>query len=160
MNRKGTLTEDGIGLLGGTIDHFASSNDSPKVLVCTHLTELINESLLPMCKRIKFYNMSVIRPDNDCTENEDIVFLYRLVPGHALPSYGLHCALLAGVPDEVIKRAAFVLDAMGNNKHVERLHNENLSAQDKLYQDAVDKLLGLDVNKCDLSGFFRGIFPS
>ncbi|XP_022932275.1 DNA mismatch repair protein MSH5 isoform X6 [Cucurbita moschata] len=157
---KGTLTEDGIGLLGGTIDHFASSNDSPKVLVCTHLTELINESLLPMCKRIKFYNMSVIRPDNDCTENEDIVFLYRLVPGHALPSYGLHCALLAGVPDEVIKRAAFVLDAMGNNKHVERLHNENLSAQDKLYQDAVDKLLGLDVNKCDLSRFFQGIFPS
>ncbi|XP_038903568.1 DNA mismatch repair protein MSH5 isoform X5 [Benincasa hispida] len=45
---KGTLTEDGIGLLGGTITHFASSNDSPKVLVCTHLTELINESLLPM----------------------------------------------------------------------------------------------------------------
>ncbi|KAG7015545.1 DNA mismatch repair protein MSH5, partial [Cucurbita argyrosperma subsp. argyrosperma] len=157
---KGTLTEDGIGLLGGTIDHFASSNDSPKVLVCTHLTELINESLLPMCKRIKFYNMSVIRPDNDCTENEDIVFLYRLVPGHALPSYGLHCALLAGVPDEVIKRAAFLLDAMGNNKHVERLHNENLSAQDKLYQDAVDKLLGLDVNKCDLSRFFQRIFPS
>ncbi|CAK9321791.1 unnamed protein product [Citrullus colocynthis] len=74
---KGTLTEDGIGLLGGTITHFAISNDSPKVLVCTHLTELINESLLPMCERIKFYNMSVIRPDNDCTENEDIVFLYR-----------------------------------------------------------------------------------
>ncbi|XP_038903565.1 DNA mismatch repair protein MSH5 isoform X2 [Benincasa hispida] len=157
---KGTLTEDGIGLLGGTITHFASSNDSPKVLVCTHLTELINESLLPMCERIKFYNMSVIRADNDCTENEDIVFLYRLIPGHALPSYGLHCALLAGVPDEVIKRAAFVLDAMENNKHVERLHNENLSVQDKLYQDAVDKLLRLDVNKCDLSRFFQDIFLS
>ncbi|XP_038903566.1 DNA mismatch repair protein MSH5 isoform X3 [Benincasa hispida] len=149
---KGTLTEDGIGLLGGTITHFASSNDSPKVLVCTHLTELINESLLPMCERIKFYNMSVIRADNDCTENEDIVFLYRLIPGHALPSYG--------VPDEVIKRAAFVLDAMENNKHVERLHNENLSVQDKLYQDAVDKLLRLDVNKCDLSRFFQDIFLS
>ncbi|XP_004149586.1 DNA mismatch repair protein MSH5 [Cucumis sativus] len=157
---KGTLTEDGIGLLGGTITHFASSNDSPKVLVCTHLTELINESFLPMCERIKFYNMTVIRPDNDCTENEDIVFLYRLVPGHALPSYGLHCALLAGVPDEVIKRAAFVLDAMENHKHVERLHNENLSAQDKLYQDAVDKLLRLDVNKCDLGRFFQDIFLS
>lgn len=39
-----------------------------------------------------------------------------------------------GVPDEVIKRAAFVLDAMENHKHVERLDNENLSAQDKLYQ--------------------------
>ncbi|XP_050941703.1 DNA mismatch repair protein MSH5 isoform X3 [Cucumis melo] len=157
---KGTLTEDGIGLLGGTITHFASSNDSPKVLVCTHLTELINESLLTMSERIKFYNMSVIRPDNDCTENEDIVFLYRLVPGHALPSYGLHCALLAGVPDEVIKRAAVVLDAMDNHKHVERLHNENLSTQDKLYQDAVDKLLRLDVNKCDLGRFFQDIFLS
>ncbi|KAL0550138.1 hypothetical protein IC582_014638 [Cucumis melo] len=49
---------------------------------------------------------------------------------------------------------------MDNHKHVERLHNENLSTQDKLYQDAVDKLLRLDVNKCDLGRFFQDIFLS
>ncbi|XP_023641569.1 DNA mismatch repair protein MSH5 isoform X4 [Capsella rubella] len=45
---KGTLTEDGIGLLGGTISHFATCTEPPRVLVCTHLTELLNESCLPV----------------------------------------------------------------------------------------------------------------
>ncbi|CAB4308292.1 unnamed protein product [Prunus armeniaca] len=139
---KGTLTEDGVGLLGGTINYLVSHDDPPKVLVCTHLTELFSESCLPKSKKIEFYTMSVLRPDNS-TDIEDIVFLYRLVPGHALLSYGLHCALLAGVPEEVIKRAAFILEALGNNEHVERLCNENVSAQDQQYQNVVDKMLAL-----------------
>ncbi|RVW99534.1 DNA mismatch repair protein MSH5 [Vitis vinifera] len=157
---KGTLTEDGIGLLGGTINHFVASDDPPKVLVCTHLTEMFNESCLPKSEKIRFYTMSVLRPDNNCTDIEDIVFLYRLVPGHALLSYGLHCALLAGVPEDVIKRAACILDAIGNNKHVERLCNERISAQDQLYKDAVDKMLAFDILKGDLNLFFQDIFPS
>ncbi|CAI0436384.1 unnamed protein product [Linum tenue] len=92
---KGTLTEDGVGLLGGTISHFIASEDPPKVLVCTHLSELFNQSCLPESERVKFYTMSVLRPDDNSVGSEDIVFLYRLVPGHAHLSYGLHCALLA-----------------------------------------------------------------
>lgn len=38
----------------------------------------------------------------------------------------------AGVPEEVIKRAAFILDTVGSCNYVERLCNENLSAQDQL----------------------------
>ncbi|KAG7957658.1 hypothetical protein I3843_11G186700 [Carya illinoinensis] len=157
---KGTLTEDGIGLLGGTITHFATCDDPPKVLVCTHLTEIFDKSCLPKSEMINFYTMSVLRPDNNSTNIEDIVFLYRLVPGHALLSYGLHCAQLAGVPGEVIKRAAFVLDAIGNNKHIERLCNKNISAQDQQYKDAADKIMAFDVFKGDLSLFFQDIFPS
>ncbi|KAA8523663.1 hypothetical protein F0562_010086 [Nyssa sinensis] len=155
---KGTLTEDGIGLLGGTINHFITCHDPPKVLVCTHLTELFSDSCLPESDKIKYYTMSVLRPDNNCTDVEDIVFLYRLVPGHALLSYGLHCALLAGVPEEVIKRAAFVLDAIGNNKHVERLCNVKISAQDQQYKDAVEKMLAFDALKGNLNIFFQDIF--
>jgi hypothetical protein len=44
------------------------------------------------------------------------------------------CIDYVGVPDEVIKRAAFVLDAIGNDKHVERLCNENISARDQQYK--------------------------
>ncbi|BFG29613.1 hypothetical protein CerSpe_158870 [Prunus speciosa] len=156
---KGTLTEDGVGLLGGTINYLVSHDDPPKVLVCTHLTELFSESCLPKSKKIEFYTMSVLRPDNS-TDIEDIVFLYRLVPGHALLSYGLHCALLAGVPEEVIKRAAFILEALGNNEHVERLCNENVSAQDQQYQNVVDKMLAFDFHKGDLGLFFQGLFST
>ncbi|PPR89148.1 hypothetical protein GOBAR_AA31540 [Gossypium barbadense] len=74
---KGTLTEDGIGLLGGTIKHFANLDVPPKVLVCTHLTELFNESCLPKSEKINFYTMSVLRPDENATNVEDIIFLYR-----------------------------------------------------------------------------------
>ncbi|GFZ07409.1 MUTS-homologue 5 [Actinidia rufa] len=157
---KGTLTEDGIGLLGGTINHFINCNDPPKVLICTHLTEIFSDSCLPESDKIKYYTMSVLRPENG-TDLEDIVFLYRLVPGHALLSYGLHCALLAGIPEEVIKRAASVLDAIGNNKQVERVCNDEISAQDQQYKvDAVDKMLSFDALNGDLNLFFLHIFPS
>ncbi|WCJ32950.1 DNA mismatch repair protein MSH5 [Euphorbia peplus] len=157
---KGTLTEDGVGLLGGAINHFVECDDPPKVFVCTHLTELFSESCLPKSERIKFYSMSVLRPDEDTTVLEDILFLYRLVPGHTLLSYGLNCALLAGVPEEVIKRAANVLDTVGNNKNVERLCNENISRQDEKFKDAVDKMMAFDAHKGDLSLFFQDIFLS
>ncbi|XP_021824830.1 DNA mismatch repair protein MSH5-like [Prunus avium] len=83
-----------------------------------------------------------------------------LVPGHALLSYGLHCALLAGVPEEVIKRAAFILEALGNNEHVERLCNESVSAQDQQYQNLVDKMLAFDFHKGDIDLFFQGLFST
>ncbi|XP_031284485.1 DNA mismatch repair protein MSH5-like [Pistacia vera] len=157
---KGTLTEDGIGLLGGTINHFVTCDDPPKVLLCTHLTELFNESCLPKSEKVKFYTMSVLRPENNSTNIEDIVFLYRLVPGHAPLSYGLQCALLAGVPEEVIKRAANVLDAVQNNRHVERSNHANILARDQQYKDAVEKMLTFDIHKGDLKLFFQDLFPS
>ena len=41
---------------------------------------------------------------------EKLVFLYRLGPGKAAPSFGLHCAALAGVPEAVLRRARQVID--------------------------------------------------
>ncbi|KAH9614393.1 hypothetical protein KSS87_016568 [Heliosperma pusillum] len=78
----------GIGLLGGTVKYFAESEDTPKVLVCTHLTEIFQESVLPKSEKIMFYTMSVLRPEESSLPVEDIVFLYRLVPGQAHLSYG------------------------------------------------------------------------
>ncbi|KAJ0774685.1 putative DNA mismatch repair protein MutS [Helianthus annuus] len=74
---KGTLTEDGIGLLGGTIDHFISMYAPPKVLICTHLTQIFVDSHLSQSDKVKYYTMSVLRPDNSNEALEEIVFLYR-----------------------------------------------------------------------------------
>ncbi|KAI5432962.1 MutS protein msh5, variant 2 [Lathyrus oleraceus] len=89
-----------------------------------------------------------------------IGMMLRLVPGHVHHSYGLYCALLAGVPDEIIKRAAVVLDAVSKNNCVERLCNENISAQDDEYKDAMDRLLEFDIDRGDLNLFFEEIFSS
>ncbi|THG06265.1 hypothetical protein TEA_006040 [Camellia sinensis var. sinensis] len=122
-----------------------------QVLVCTHLTEMFNDSCIQESDNIKYYTMSVLQPD-DGTDIEDIVFLYRLVPGHALLSYG--------VPEEVIKRAASLLNAIGNNNHVDRLCNDKISAQDRQYKDTIDKMLSFDACNGDLNLFFQDIFPS
>lgn len=157
---KGTLTEDGIGLLGGTIHHFANCEHPPKVLLCTHLTEIFSDNFLMKSEHIKFYTMSVLKPNNNCTSVDDIIFLYRLVPGHALLSYGLHCARLAGVPDEVVERATSVLEATKSNTTISRLANQKILARDQQYKDAVAKLLTFDTYKGDLKQFFEEIFPA
>ena len=43
---------------------------------------------------------------------DEIVFLYRVLPGAANRSYGLHVAKLAGLPASVLARAAEVLEAL------------------------------------------------
>lgn len=40
-----------------------------------------------------------------------LVFLYRLAEGRAAPSFGVHCAQLAGVPPPVLERARAVIAA-------------------------------------------------
>ncbi|XP_020274527.1 DNA mismatch repair protein MSH5 isoform X2 [Asparagus officinalis] len=157
---KGTLTEDGIGLLGGIILHFANYEFPPKVLLCTHLTEMFNDNVLMKSENIKFYTMSVLKPGNNCVSVDDIVFLYRLIPGHALLSYGLHCARLAGVPEEVVKRATLVLDALKSNEPISRLANQKILAKDQQCKDAVAKMLTFDAYKGDLEQFFQEIFPA
>ncbi|XP_072986096.1 DNA mismatch repair protein MSH5-like isoform X3 [Typha latifolia] len=153
---KGTLTEDGIGLLGGTINHFAIHGHIflLQVLLCTHLTEILTDNFLP-----QLYTMSVLRPDSSSTSSDDIIFLYRLVPGHALLSYGLHCARLAGVPDEVVERAAFLSEVFKSKKPISRLLSQNLLAKDQHYKDVVSKMLAFDAYKGDLDIFFQDIFP-
>ncbi|BAB02831.1 unnamed protein product [Arabidopsis thaliana] len=198
---KGTLTEDGIGLLGGTISHFATCAEPPRVVVCTHLTELLNESCLPVSEKIKFYTMSVLRPDTESANMEEIVFLYRLIPGQTLLSYGEHFCplryclhdllvytpsfikpiyvmqaftvryslsnkrkfsllLMQGVPEEVVKRAAIVLDAFESNNNVDKLSLDKISSQDQAFKDAVDKFAELDISKGDIHAFFQDIFTS
>ncbi|KAK7276856.1 hypothetical protein RIF29_18002 [Crotalaria pallida] len=179
---KGTLTEDGVGLLAGTINHFATCDEPPKVFVCTHFMDLMQGHSLAKSEQIKFYTMSILRPDNNSGHIEDIVFLYRYLFLDFVmlcAKNWLHCAQLAdflsllfrlcfsdrtncmvhaGVPDKIIERAAFVLDTVANNQYVERLCNENISVQDQQYKDAVEKLMKFDIDKSNLNLFFDDIF--
>ncbi|KAJ3699033.1 hypothetical protein LUZ61_002738 [Rhynchospora tenuis] len=152
---KGTLTEDGIGLLGGVISHFAEYDHPPKVLLCTHLTEIFTENLLPESAHVKCYTMGVLKPDNKCTNGDEIVFLYRLIPGQASLSYGLHCAHLAGIPSGVIERAMNVLEDLKCKKQVSRFNCQKLLAKDQQYKDMVSLLLSFDEEKGDLAKFFQ-----
>ncbi|KAD5961973.1 hypothetical protein E3N88_13446 [Mikania micrantha] len=154
---KGTLTEDGIGLLGGTIDHFMSMHAPPKVLICTHLTKIFVDCHVSQSDKIKFYTMSVLRPDNNSEELGEIVFLYRIFLFFFTTLAILYN--LAGVPKEVIRRATFILDATTKGMHIDRTCDEKINAQDEQYKDVAEKMEAFDAINGDLSLFFQDIFP-
>ena len=47
-------------------------------------------------------------------ENE-LIFLYQLLPGAAVKSYGLWVAKLAGIPDKILDEATIILKALEEN---------------------------------------------
>lgn len=64
-----------------------------------------------------------------CKKRDSVKYVFTL-----LISDRISCIVHAGVPHEIIKRAAAVLDAVSKNNCVERLCNENISAQDDQYK--------------------------
>ncbi|HVT58761.1 MAG TPA: DNA mismatch repair protein MutS [Thermoanaerobaculia bacterium] len=97
---RGTATFDGLSLAWAIVE-FLHEHRQPKTLFATHYHELTElAALLP---RVVNRTMAVKEWD------ERIVFLRRVVPGSADKSYGLHVARLAGLPQEVVERAAEIL---------------------------------------------------
>jgi DNA mismatch repair protein MutS len=97
---RGTSTFDGISIAWAVAEHLHDAVGA-RTLFATHYHELID--LAVTRPGIKNYNVEV-KQDGD-----DVVFLYRLVPGGMNHSFGIHVARLAGLPPEVVERAKEVL---------------------------------------------------
>ncbi len=99
---RGTSTYDGISI-AWSIAEFLHNNSvaQPKTLFATHYHEL-NE-LAQKFPRIKNYTISIKEV------GQKIVFLRKLIPGGSEHSFGIHVARMAGMPKEVVKRAAEIL---------------------------------------------------
>jgi DNA mismatch repair protein MutS len=99
---RGTSTYDGISIAWAIAEYI---HEHPKfrgkTLFATHYHEL-NE----MCnqfERIKNFNVSVKETGSK------ILFLRKLIPGGSEHSFGIHVAKLAGMPQQVLKRATKML---------------------------------------------------
>ena len=99
---RGTSTYDGMSLAFAIVEYIAS-NIKAKTLVSTHYHELT--SLESRFDNIKNYCMLV----DDATE---IKFLKKIVEGKADKSYGIHVAMLADIPYEVLERAKVILSRL------------------------------------------------
>ena len=105
---RGTATFDGLSLAWAIVEHL-HEHRRPKTLFATHYHELTElATLLP---RVVNRTMAVREWD------DKIVFLRRVVPGSADKSYGIHVARLAGLPREVVERAAEVLANLEAQEH-------------------------------------------
>ena len=85
------MTSDGVGLLCSMLEYWGRQEKSPKVLACTHFSELFSVGLMDRCPAIQYQTMQVMTTDRCSSEddNQRHVLLYKLIPGHATSSYGV-----------------------------------------------------------------------
>ncbi len=97
---RGTSTYDGLAIAWSAIEYLHARTRA-KTLFATHYFELTE--LAEQLSGVKNYHVSVKETGTG------IVFLRKVEPGAADRSYGIEVAKLAGLPDEVVRRAREVL---------------------------------------------------
>ncbi|WP_233132856.1 DNA mismatch repair protein MutS [Synechococcus sp. MW101C3] len=106
---RGTATFDGLSIAWAVAEHLADGLRA-RAVFATHYHEL-NElaELLP-----NVANFQVLVEET----GDQLVFLHQVRPGGASRSYGIEAARLAGVPQQVVRRARQVLGRIEANSHV------------------------------------------
>jgi len=103
---RGTATYDGMALAQAIIEYI-HENVHAKTLFSTHYHELTAlEQKLPQLKNI---HVGAIE------KNGEVIFLHKIMEGPADKSYGIHVAKIAGLPSQLLQRAASILEHLENN---------------------------------------------
>jgi DNA mismatch repair protein MutS len=97
---RGTSTYDGLAIARAVVEHLHNTIGA-RTLFATHYHELA--SLTTLLSSLRPYTMAI----NE--QEEEIVFLHRILPGSGGRSYGIQVARLAGMPPGIIQRAREVL---------------------------------------------------
>ena len=147
---RGTSTYDGISL-AWSITEYLHDVIGCRTLFATHYHELTQ--LTDTLKQCVNWNVAV-REDED-----DVIFLHKIIPGAADKSYGIHVAQLAGVPRTVLDRAKVILNTLetdhiddsGKTKVPERRTQKKREQQLSLFETVEHPILGelrqLNVNE-------------
>jgi DNA mismatch repair protein MutS len=106
---RGTSTYDGVAIAWGVTEHL-HDHIGAKTIFATHYHELTQ--LTEELQHAVNFNVAVREV------GEEIVFVYRLTPGGADRSYGIHVARLAGLPEAIVHRARTILRALESGHHV------------------------------------------
>jgi DNA mismatch repair protein MutS len=106
---RGTATYDGVAI-AWAVTEYLHDRVGCKTIFATHYHELTQ--LTEELQHARNGNVAVQEtPDG-------IVFLYRLRPGGADRSYGIHVGRLAGLPPDVVQRAWQILALLESGHHV------------------------------------------
>ncbi len=143
---RGTSTFDGMSIARAVAEYTSSKKLGARTLFATHYHELT--SLETEMEGIVNYHIAAKK------KGEDIIFLRKIVRGGADDSYGIEVARLAGVPNEIIKRAREVLAGLEESGNTERTELKKTADDEKAVPSLVDyaveeikqKLLQTDIN--------------
>ena len=142
---RGTSTFDGMSIAKAVAEYTASKKLGAKTLFATHYHELT--SLENEISGIVNYNIAAKK------KGDDIIFLRKIIRGNADESYGIEVAKLAGVPNEIIKRAKEVLSDIESGTVYQAKPQEkqdsnsmNISFEDIQNADIADRIRSCDIN--------------
>jgi len=142
---RGTSTFDGMALAWAVAERIVQKKT--RSLFATHFHQLTD--MASQYHGVK--NVHTLAKESGDT----IVFLHKVVDGGTDKSYGIHVAALAGVPDEVVKRANQILqriekenkvtvgDATPDFESTEQASLESLVVEDPL----VERLRHMDLDR-------------
>ena len=103
---RGTSTYDGLSIAWAIVEYM-SEHIKAKTLFATHYHEL--SELEGKVSGVVNYHIAVLE------ENNEIVFLRKIVRGFAKKSYGIAVAKLAGINNKIIKRSNVILNELIKN---------------------------------------------
>ncbi|HET7040202.1 MAG TPA: DNA mismatch repair protein MutS [Gemmatimonadales bacterium] len=106
---RGTATYDGVAIAWAVTEHLHDRVGAPTIFA-THYHELTQ--LTEELAHARNFNVAVRE------SGHEIGFLYRLEPGGADRSYGIHVGKLAGLPPGVVQRATEILAMLEAGHHV------------------------------------------
>jgi DNA mismatch repair protein MutS len=143
---RGTSTFDGISI-AWALTEYLHNRIGAKTLFATHYHEL-NElaDLFPHIKNLKVE----VREYGD-----KVIFLHKVVPGFADHSYGIQVAQMAGLPEEIIRRATTILRNLEQSDLT--LHGEQKQTKGRIAPNELqltlfemkDDALREEINKID-----------
>lgn len=147
---RGTSTFDGMSIARAVAEYTISKKIGAKTLFATHYHELT--SMADEFDCVVNYSIAAKK------RGDDLIFLRKILKSAADDSYGIEVAKLAGVPNDVIKRAREVLKKLeadskaavmigassAENGYVDMI--ENVGFDDLSETELRDKLSHVDVD--------------
>jgi len=138
---RGTSTYDGMSIAKAVAEYSASAKLGAKTLFATHYHELTG--IADPKRGIMNYHITAKK------KGDTVVFLRKVIEGAADDSYGIEVAKLAGVPNEIIRRAKQVLAELEEGKgkvsvHKIKQEGDNISFEDYIARMVADKIKKID----------------
>lgn len=149
---RGTSTFDGMSIARAIIEYTAGRRIGARSLFATHYHELTG--MEGAYEGIVNYHIAARK------RGDTVTFLRKIVRGSTDDSFGIEVAKLAGLPNEVIRRAREILaavetssravreavDEADNGRKTAKPDDGALSLDDCLNERLIDELRALDVN--------------
>ncbi len=144
---RGTSTFDGMSIAKAIVEYTNSKKIGAKTLFATHYHELT--TLEQQFEGIVNYNIAAKK------RGDNITFLRKIIRGSTDDSYGIEVAKLAGVPNDVIRRAREVLAEIEATSRAIKTADDVkqkpqndviISMDDMIKEQVIEELKAVDIN--------------